>query len=269
MKASAALGPTAAALYLRVSTEEQAVHGVSLDAQRERAVAYCAMQGLRLAPEHIFVDDGISAGKPLRSRPAGGLLLDAIARNEVGHVITVKLDRLFRDAIDCLTVAREWERDGVAMHLIDLGGQTVNTRTAMGSFFLLIMAGCAEMERGLIRERTRTALQHKKSRGDRLGTTPLGFRTPAPGQPMEPDDDGIRAVWLVFKLRRQDHPATFRAIARTLEARGFATKRGGKWDPRTVKGIWDRRAKYSELARNWRISQESLGSSRQSRSNGP
>lgn len=230
-----------AALYLRVSTEEQAEHGVSLDAQRARGLAYCALHQFTVDPAFILVDDGVSGGKPLRTRPRGSELLDAIERGDVGHVVAVKLDRLFRDAVDCLTVAREWERKGVAMHLIDLGGQTVNTRTAMGSFFLLVMAGCAEMERGLIGERTRTALQHKKSRGDRLGATPLGYTTPAPGMAMVPVRSEMLTVQAIVAMRTRDPESwTFRAIARKLQEDGHRTKRGGAWQAATVKRVWDR-----------------------------
>ena len=248
---AAASTTAGAALYLRVSTEEQAEHGVSLDAQRERGLAYCKLQNLIVEPEHIYVDDGVSAGKPLSTRPRGAELLAAIKRGDVGHVTAVKLDRLFRDAIDCLTVARDWEKQGVAMHLLDLGGQTVNTRTAMGSFFLLVMAGCAEMERGLIRERTRTALQLKKARGDRLGATPLGFITPRPGAPMQQVEAELAIVRLILKLRRRNPSRwTFRQIAARLEREGRQTKRGGAWAAATVKRVWDRRQFYTRVGRH-------------------
>lgn len=233
-----------AAIYTRVSTDEQARLGVSLDAQEARARAYCELHGLVV--DAVFRDEGVSGAKPLSTRPLGSALVAALETGTVGHVVALKLDRLFRDAIDCLETSRRWDAAGVAMHLIDLGGQTVNSASAMGRFMLTVVAGAAEMERNLVRERTRVALHHKRDRGDRLGSTPLGFRTPAPGAAMVEVREELATVQLILRLRRRDPKRwTFRAIAARLEHEGHRTKRGGRWDGTTVRGIWDRRERYS------------------------
>jgi len=85
---------------VRVSTEEQATEGVSLDAQEAAIRSCCAMRGLELA--EVVVDVGVSAGKPLSTREGGAYLLDLVKRGKVQAVVTYKLDRLFRDANDCL-----------------------------------------------------------------------------------------------------------------------------------------------------------------------
>lgn len=229
--------------YARVSTEEQAREGVSLDAQTEKLQAYCTLHGLTLAT--IYRDEGVSAGKPLTDRPEGAQLLAQLAAGTASHVVALKLDRLFRDAVDCLQTARRWDASGISMHLIDLGGQAVNTGSAMGRFFLTVMAGAAEMERNLIRERTRTALAHKRSRGDRLGATPLGFTTSEPGAPMQPNALELDAVRLILAARRKRKPVPFRQIAAQLTAAGHKTKRGGVWAPATVKRVWDGRKRYA------------------------
>jgi len=81
--------------YVRVSTEEQAAEGVSLDAQEAALRAYSAMRGLTLV--EVVIDAGVSAGKPLSSREGGRRVLDLVKRGKVGAVIAWKLDRLFRD----------------------------------------------------------------------------------------------------------------------------------------------------------------------------
>jgi len=139
-----------AVAYVRVSTEEQATEGISLEAQNHRVRAYCELRGLELVD--IITDAGVSAGKPLARRDGGARLLHLIRRGEAVAVVAFKLDRLFRNCADCLTVTATWDRSGVALHLIDLGGQAVDTSTAMGRFFLTVMAGAAEMERGLVAE---------------------------------------------------------------------------------------------------------------------
>jgi site-specific DNA recombinase len=85
--------------YARVSTEEQARHGISLDAQVERIKAYCVAAGLQLAG--IISEEGVSGSKPLSIRPGGQQLVGSIPPR--GHIVALKLDRLFRDAADALT----------------------------------------------------------------------------------------------------------------------------------------------------------------------
>lgn len=236
-----------AAIYTRVSTDEQAREGVSLQAQEARGRAYCELHGL--VALRIYSDEAVSGSKPLAARLQGAQLCADIGVGLIQHVIALKLDRLFRDAIDCLEVSRDWEAAGVAMHLIDLGGQAVNSASAMGRFMITVLAGAAEMERNLIRERTRMALHHKKERGDRLSGTPLGFLASAPGAPLAVLDEEIATVRVILRLRERD-PArwTFRAIAERLEHEGRRTKRGGRWEAMTVKRVWDRRDLYRECA---------------------
>src|SRR6266576_5058844 len=72
----------------------------------------------------------------------------------------MKLDRLFRDAEDALRQTKAWDRTGISLHLVDIGGQSMNTGSAMGRMFLTLMAGFAELERNLIAERTTAVLAH-------------------------------------------------------------------------------------------------------------
>ena len=78
--------------YVRVSTEEQAKEGVSLEAQQERIRAYAAMRGLELI--EIYSEQGVSGKIPLRQRPEGMKLVTAIDKKHARHILTLKLDRL-------------------------------------------------------------------------------------------------------------------------------------------------------------------------------
>ena len=64
---------------------------------------------------------------------------------------------------------------GVALHVVDMGGNAVDTTSAVGRFMLVILAGAAEMERNLVRERTRSALAIKRSNGQRVGSLLYGY----------------------------------------------------------------------------------------------
>lgn len=228
----------AAVAYVRVSTEEQAVAGVSLEAQVAAVRAYATLRGLDLVD--VVVDAGVSAGKPLADRAGGAQVLDLVRRRKVQAVIAVKLDRVFRNAGDCLTVTEGWDRAGVALHLVDMGGQAIDTSSAMGRFFLTVMAGAAEMERNLIRDRTTAALAHKRSLGLRTSKdAPVGWRVGADGDTLERDAAEGRAVALIHELRAGG--MSVRAIVAHLEAHGIQA-RGARWHKTTVERVLARAA---------------------------
>ena len=221
--------------YIRVSTSEQAQEGVSLAAQLARIEAYCAFQELELVD--VIEDAGVSAGQRLSSRRGGRLLLAAVEQGGAGAVIAAKLDRLFRDAVDCLGVTRQWDKAGVGLHLLDLG---VDTSSPMGRAFLTMAAAFAELERNLAAERTREGLAQVIAEGGDVGAPGFGWRY-ADG----PADGSRRRCVPVAAERAVVHDIrgwreagmSYRAIAAELEAGGQPTKRGGRWHPDTVRKI--------------------------------
>jgi DNA invertase Pin-like site-specific DNA recombinase len=217
--------------YIRVSTEEQARGGVSLEAQEEKVLAYCKMQGLEIL--EIVREEGVSASKPLASRPGGARVVEALSKGKASHVVALKLDRLFRDAVDALSRTREWDAKGVALHLVDMGGQAINTSTAMGRFFLGTMAGFAELERNLISERTSIALAHKRNNKQAYGPTPFGYiRT---GDLLEESPGELS---LVKNIREhKENGWSLRKIAEWLNSMGAPTKKGGRWYASTVRYV--------------------------------
>ena len=232
-----------AILYTRVSTVEQAKGGVSLDAQEERLRSYCLMAGLDVVG--VVREEGISGSKPLASRPGGQRLLQTLAKKEAQHVVALKLDRLFRDAVDALDQTRAWDRAGVALHLVDMGGQTLNTASAMGRFFLSVMAAFAELERNLISERTAQALSHKKAHKAAYSPTPYGFDRVGNSLVSNPEEQQV--VRQIFALRQKG--LSMGKIANILTRSGIPTKQGGKWYAYTVYYILNN-SLYGEVAYN-------------------
>lgn len=220
--------------YTRVSTQEQAIQGVSLEAQEARLRAYCTLAGLELV--EIVREEGVSGSKPLASRPGGARLLEALESGEASHVVALKLDRLFRDAVDAMSKTKQWDGSGVSLHLVDMGGQAINTGSAMGRFFLTMMAGFAELERNLISERTSAALQHKIAQGFHVGSPALGFDM-VDGELQENTSEAA-TVARIHELHAAGY--TLRSIASTLTAEGYQTKRGGAWGPSTVSYVLKR-----------------------------
>jgi len=217
--------------YVRVSTTEQAREGVSLDAQEDRIRAYCKMSGFSLAT--VIREEGVSAAKLLANRPGGQQITDIVATKHVRHVVALKLDRLFRDAVDALNQTRAWDRAGIALHLVDMGGQTLNTATAMGRMFLTMTAAFAELERNLIAERTQAALLYKKSKRLVYGAVPYGYSRYG---------DALKVIEMEFDRIRQIQEWhargwPLRKIADSLNGRRVRTKHGRRWHASTVRYI--------------------------------
>lgn len=219
--------------YVRVSTDEQAREGVSVDAQNEKIRAYCSLRDLELV--EVIEDLGVSGGKPLSARLGGAKVLDMVKDKEVNTVVAVKLDRAFRDAADCLMVTKEWDKAEVAFHVIDLGGTSVDTKSAAGRFMLTVLAGAAEMERNLIRERTAAAMSYMKKKGQRVGTVPYGFELATDGVMLEPVETEMEVVQRIYEMSRAGKSKG--AIARTLNSEGVATKKDRRWHHTTVISI--------------------------------
>ncbi len=225
--------------YVRCSTQEQADSGLGLDAQAKRIRAYCTLKDLRLID--IIQDAGVSGGKPLASREGGQRLLDLIRGKRAGAVVMLKLDRMFRNAGDCLTTVERWEKSGVSLHVADLGGNAVDTTSAAGRFMLVVLAGAAEMERNLTCERTRSALAVKRANGQRTGSIPYGSDLADDGTtllPIEAEQSVIRNIQAM-----RSRGMKLQQIASKLTRRGVPTKTGKsqRWTHQAVARILNRR----------------------------
>lgn len=216
-----------AVIYIRVSTAKQVESGLGLGDQREHLEAYCKLRGFEVV--EVVVDDGESAGKPLAKRPGGRKVLELVRSKRVDVVVVKKLDRAFRNAKDCLGVVDDWTRADVGLHITDMGGQSVDTQSAMGRMFLTMAAGFAEMERGLTMERTTAALAHKARSGNmRLGAdAPYGWRYE--GNDLVEVESEQRVIELVKGKRVEG--MTFRGLCAMLTARGHRNRSGGEFAP--------------------------------------
>jgi len=191
--------------YIRVSTEDQAREGISLDTQKAKIEAYAAINDLELL--EIIRDEGAS-GKDLE-REGMAKLLDLVESGKVEAVIVYKLDRLSRRTLDTLNLIENLETKGIAFHSIS---EKVDTKSATGRFFLTILSAIAQMERDMIAERTKDALAHKKQKGEWTGRVPFGFRIK--DNRLVEDPDQIKVIQKAKRLRRSGK--SLREISRTL-----------------------------------------------------
>ena len=215
-----------AVAYARVSSKRQAEEGVSLDAQVERLIAYADFRGLDLDPDDIFIEEGVSAATHLWSRPQGREMRKIIYQERVGHLLTLKMDRLFRDVQDCLSSVDELAGIGVDIHILDQNGGTLDTSNAMGRFFLTNIASLAELESGQISERTKFAMKHLKDNAKVFTGPVFGW-----------DRDGGDLIpnWLeqdkIDYMRHRHYVQGWSGnrIAKHLNELGIKGKIGGSW----------------------------------------
>jgi DNA invertase Pin-like site-specific DNA recombinase len=148
-----------AALYLRVSTSEQTTDNQEL-ALRQIAAA----RGWNVV--EVYNDTGISGAKGRNERPALDAMLHDASRRRFDVVMAWKLDRLGRSTLDLHNNAEHLRVSGVE---IFCPGQGIDTATSAGKLTFTILAGVAEFERDLIRERVNAGIARARAKGVKLG----------------------------------------------------------------------------------------------------
>lgn len=158
--------------YIRVSTDDQAVNGISIDAQKARLSSYAAAMALGVS--EIVVDAGESA-KSLQ-RPGLQQILAGVRSREIGTVIVLKLDRLTRSTRDLAELLELFGKADAALVSVS---ESLDTSSAAGRMVVNMLGVVAQWEREAIGERTATALAHKRATGRVYGSVP--FATIATG----------------------------------------------------------------------------------------
>jgi site-specific DNA recombinase len=221
-----------AVLYCRVSTEEQANEGVSLAAQKERLEGYARAFSIEVVAN--IEDAGVSA-KSL-DRPGLKRALKMLRAGQADVLAVTKIDRLSRSVGDIASLVDKYFGDRGGKSLISLA-ENFDTRTASGRMMLNLLAAFGQMERELIAERTRDALQHKKRQGFVLGRAPLGYQLEH-GRLVE-DAAELEVLERVRALHRDG--LSLRQIASQLKTEDRKTKRGGAWHAATLAKLLSRR----------------------------
>ena len=214
--------------YCRVSTEGQAVDGVSLDAQKAKIKAWADLNGFELVG--VEVDAGLSGGRA-DNRPGLQAALSAACQHKAALVV-YSLSRLARSTKDAISISERLDRAGA--DLVSLS-ERIDTTSAAGKMIFRLLAVMAEFERDQISERTCAAMQHMKSTGKRVGTIPFGFDC-LDGENLTPNAVEQAVIKTIRGLKESGE--TLRAIAAELERRGMKTKTGGaKWSPKVIADI--------------------------------
>jgi DNA invertase Pin-like site-specific DNA recombinase len=213
--------------YIRVSTDQQASDGVSMAAQREKVEGFAKLYDYELVA--IIEDAGASAKTLDRDGLTEALAM--LENGEAGALIVAKLDRLTRSVKD---LGELLESHFTRFSLVSVGEQ-IDTSTAAGRLVLNVLMSVAQWEREAIGERTKTALQHKKALGQRVGSIPYGYHLGADGQTLETNPAEAEVIQAVLKYRAAGLGT--RIICQRLEKDGFIARSGGAFFPQTVSRI--------------------------------
>lgn len=230
-----------AVLYCRVSTTEQSVSGLGLEAQLHAMQQHCARHGWQLVG--TFTDAGVSGAAPLDKRPA---LLDAVNAVSRGTVLLVmKRDRLARDVVSCALVERMVQKRGG--RVVSVAGEGTDDDDPTSVLMRRIVDAFSEHERLVIAARTRAALLAKKRRGERAGRVPYGFELAAEGAVSRAGSPvQLRAVPAQLSVVDRIHAeraagVSVRAIASGLTRDGIPTATGNAtWTYSSVQRVCQR-----------------------------
>lgn len=201
--------------YIRVSTDEQAVSGLGLAAQRETIRKECERRGWTLCA--IYADEGVSGKTAPEARTALAAALGALDRREAGTLVVAKVDRLTRSLGTLCGLLEAADRNSWAFVSLDVA---VDTTTPMGRAMAQMAGVFAELERSMIGQRTRDALAVRKAQGMTLG------------RPERVSDDArtrIRAL--------RSEGMTWRGVADAMNDEHWPTAQRGRWHPNTCRRI--------------------------------
>lgn len=157
------------AIYLRVSTEDQVKHGISLQAQEEALINYSKALGYDVFK--IYKDEGRS-GKDLTHRPQMQEMLKDAEVRKFQSIMIYKLDRFSRsikDLILTIDKLKEWGIDFISLQ------DKIETASASGKLMFHIISAFAEFERNVTSERTKFTMHKKFNDGNLVTRAPLGY----------------------------------------------------------------------------------------------
>ena len=223
---------TKVAVYIRVSTEEQAKEGYSLAAQEQTLRKYCEALGFEIFD--VYVDDGYS-GRNTR-RPAYHRMMSDI--DSWDSILVLKMDRIHRNTrnfIEMMELLNKKDKNFVSQQ------EKLDTKTAMGRFVMQMIQGIAQLESEQIGERTKDGMREKAESLDSsddskrtMGfTPPFGYRL-ADGKLVD-DPDEQYVVKNIFDLYLSRE--TIDSICYSLNRQGLLTRKGNPWNKFNMRNI--------------------------------
>jgi len=220
------------AIYVRVSTEEQAKEGYSIRAQIDKLKSYILIKDWSFYK--VYADEGIS-GKNITDRPAMNELIADIKAGRVNNVLVYKIDRLTRSTRDLIDLTEIFKEHSCNFNSLM---ESIDTQTASGRMFLKIIGIFAEFERENIIERITLACEKKVKEGYTLGnfTTSYGYDREKGERVQTINPDEAQIVKEIYAMY-VDGNMSYNAIAQNLNHRNIKPKLGESWGHASVRAV--------------------------------
>lgn len=230
------------AIYIRVSTEEQAKEGYSISAQMQKLRAFCISQGWEVAG--IYTDEGISA-KDMK-RPDLKRMLDDIKAGEIECVLVYRLDRLTRSVLDLYKMLETFEKYDCKFKSAT---ESYDTTTAMGRMFITLVAALAQWERENMGERISFGFAEKARQGKYAHNfAPLGYDLNKQESKLYINKEEAKTVKEIYRLYQSGLGVN--RVSSNLNNRRIYTKAGNEWSDVTVAKTLNNHVYYG--AAKWR-----------------
>ena len=215
-----------AAIYTRVSTEDQAKEGFSLDAQLEKLRSYCKARDWEIGGEYI--DDGYS-GRYVK-RPAYKRMMNEVEKWDI--LLVIKMDRIHRNSKNFMLMMEELKKNGKEFVSMT---ESLDTSTAMGRFVMDIIQRIAQLESEQIGERVYIGMEQKaRTVGGVLGfNIPYGYDY-SEGK-LKITEDEARTVKDIYSWYKEGK--SLGEIVKMLNSSKIPTKKGGFWAKKTISKI--------------------------------
>lgn len=220
-------------ILCRVSTDDQAESGAGINGQHDACLAFIERNPGQI--RKVLYEEDFSGSLPLHKRP---VLMEAIGLLQKGDILLVhKRDRMFRgDPFTNGMIEHEIRKRGGTLRSV-MGEGTENDDPA-SIFMRRVIDGASEYERNLIKARTKTALQAKRRRGERVGTIPYGYSLSQDGTTLLPVPKQQQIIQTMRDLRARGF--SLRKIGRHVEAMGAYPPKSDRWTAQSISQILQR-----------------------------
>ena len=234
-----------AAVYIRVSTEDQAREGFSLGEQEEKLLQLCKFKELEVYK--VYKDAGISA-KDMEHRPQFQAMLKDMKEGKINYIVAYKLDRITRSVRDLEELISVLEQYNCFL-LCDR--DDVNTSTANGRFFVRMLTVLSQLEIEIVSERTKFGLNGAIKSGHIPGQRPFGY-TKSEDKKMIVDNATRPYVEKIFDMYLEGK--SFQQIANYFKENNIYPKK--KWRDTTIQKIIDNKIYMEDYEQYKRIGKQ-------------
>lgn len=183
------------AIYVRVSTQEQAKEGLSVDAQIDKCKSFCSARDWKVSK--VYRDAGYSAGS--LNRPALELLLRDSKEQKFDIILVYKIDRFSRKLKDLIMILEDLKEKSINFTSVT---EQIDTTSAMGEAFFQIIGVFAQLERGMVKERVELAFERKIKFGEALFRAPFGYIYQ--NKKLVPEPENSKKIREIFEMWAQD-----------------------------------------------------------------